>query len=390
MSDFLLNCFLRRGEDISDPRVRARIGTAVSIIAIAVNLLLFAAKFAVGKYLAFSVAIYADAMNNLADAGTSIISLVSFRIAAKPADRDHPFGHARMEYVTSMIVAFLVLHTSIDLITESGSKLIFGGEATEFSIWSVVVLGGAIVLKLLLCLLNRALGKKINSPIMIANAADSLSDCTSTAAVLGATVLVFFFPALHAADAVIGILVAVLIFVSGIKIFLATKDQILGEAPPADTVDAIRKVVAKYPGALGVHDMFVHSYGSGACMVSFHVEVDGSADIFETHDMVDNIEKEIRDSLGHICSIHMDPIVTDDVRTKEMRELAVAAAKSVDERLDIHDFRFVEGSTHTNLIFDIEAPFEVKLENSELSRLVCEKISEQNVNYFCVITIDRK
>ena len=389
MTDFILRIFVKDYDNKNDVNVRRKCGSAVAIIGIIVNIFLAAFKLFAG-ILSGAISITADAVNNISDAGSQIVSLISFRISAKPADRDHPFGHARMEYVTSMIVAFLVLHTSIDLITESGSKLIYGGEATEFSIWSVIVLGGAIVFKLLLCLLNRALGKKINSPIMIANAADSLSDCISTAAVLGATVLGFFFPSLHAADAVIGILVAVLIFVSGIKIFLATKDQILGEAPPADTVEAIRAVVAKYPGALGVHDMFVHSYGSGACMVSFHVEVDGSADIFETHDMVDNIEKEIRDSLGHICSIHMDPIVTDDERTKSMRELASEAVKNIDERLDIHDFRFVEGSTHTNLIFDIEAPFEVKLENSELSRLVCEKISEQNVNYFCVITIDRK
>ncbi len=391
MSELLLRIFLKKGESINDAGVRARIGTSVSVLAIAINFLLFGAKFFVGKYLAFSMAIYADAMNNLADAGASLISLVSFRIAAKPADRDHPFGHARMEYVTSMIVAFLVLHTSIDLITESLGKLFSDtAEPSVFNFWSVAVLGGAIILKLILCLINRTLGKKLSSSIMQANAADSLSDCISTAAVLASTVVIYFFPSLHMIDAVIGLAVAAVIFVSGIKIFISTKNQILGEAPSPETVDEITAIVKKHPGALGIHDMFIHSYGTGSCIVSFHVEVDGSADVFEAHDMVDNIEKEIRDTLGYICTIHMDPIVTDDERVGKLRELVRGTVREIDERLDIHDFRFVEGVTHTNLIFDIEIPFELSMTNAEIEAAVKEKVSLLGENYFSVITLDRK
>jgi cation diffusion facilitator family transporter len=361
------------------------------VLAIVINLILFAAKFFVGRYLAFSIAIYADAMNNLADAGASLISLVSFRIASKPADRDHPFGHARMEYVTSMVVAFLVLHTALDLVFESISKLTGGaGEPSVFNFWTVAVLSGAILLKLLLCLVNRVVGKKMNSPIMMANAADSLSDCISTAAVLAVTVILFFFPDLYMLDAIVGLAVAAVIFVSGIKIFISTKNLILGESPDEEVVEAIVKTVKIYPDVCGIHDMFVHSYGTGSCIASFHVEVDGSKDIFESHDMVDNIERDIRDNFGYICTIHMDPIVTDDERSMHMRGIARQAVKEVDERLDIHDFRFVEGTTHTNLIFDVEVPFEVKMNNSEIILSINEKISQFSDKYFAVITVDRK
>ena len=391
MKNPIMRLFVGANDDLNDPKIRKRCGTAVSILAISINVLLFLGKFFVGRYLAFSIAVYADAMNNLADAGSSLISLVSFRIAAKPADRDHPFGHARMEYVTSMVVAFLVLHTALDLVFESIAKLVGGnGEPSVFNFWTVAVLSGAIFLKLFLCLVNRVVGKKMNSPIMMANAADSLSDCISTAAVLGVTVALFFFPELYMLDALVGLAVAAVIFVSGIKIFISTKDLILGEAPDPQVVESIVKTVKKYPGALGIHDMFIHSYGTGSCVASFHVEVDGSKDIFESHDMVDNIEREIRDSFGYICTIHMDPIVTDDERTAHMRGVARQAVKDVDERLDIHDFRFVEGATHTNLIFDVEVPFEVEMTNSAIILSINEKISQFSDNYFAVVTVDRK
>lgn len=362
----------------------------VSITAIIINVILFAGKFIVGKYVAFSIAIYADAMNNLADAGASIISLVSFRIAAKPADRKHPFGHARMEYVTSMLVAFLVLHTAIDIFSESSQKLMSGTNDTKYQLSAVIVLGVAILLKLWLCLFNRKIGKKINSEIMKANSADSLSDALSTSAVLAATVCLFFFPNLWAIDAVMGLIVAAVILVSGIKIFNSTKNAILGEAPEEEIVSSIKSVIDKYPDALGIHDMFVHSYGPGRFIVSLHVEVDGSKDFFDTHDMIDNIEKDLRESFGYICTIHMDPIVTNDEQITELRKKTAEAVASIDERLHIHDFRFVRGTTHTNLIFDVDAPFELEMSDEELIKTVSQSVSGIGENYFAVVTIDRK
>ncbi len=390
MTELLCRLFVRDRQNINDPEVRRRYGMMVSLVAIGLNILLFAGKFIIGKFVAGSIAIYADAMNNLADAGSSVISLVSFRIAAKPADRKHPFGHARIEYVTSMVVAFLVLHTGLDILTESIGKLASGSSDTSFSWWSVVVLSVAILAKLWLCLFNRKVGKRINSSIMKANAADSLSDALSTSGVLVATLLLFFFPNLWFIDAAVGIVVAAIIIWSGIKIFNETKNSILGEAADDEVVKSITDIVSSYDGALGIHDMFLHSYGPGRYMVSLHVEVDGAKNVFDTHDMIDNIEKEIRDRLGYICTIHLDPIVTDDELVTALREKTSALVQEIDYRLRIHDFRFVAGQTHTNVIFDIAVPFEIKLTDDEICAAAAEKVALLGENYFAVITIDRE
>ena len=390
VTELLCRLFVRDRQNINDPDVRRRYGMMVSLVAISLNILLFAGKFVIGKYIALSIAIYADAMNNLADAGSSLISLVSFRIASKPADRKHPFGHARIEYVTSMIVAFLVLHTGLDVLTESVGKLTAGTSDTTYSVWSVVVLGAAIAAKLWLCLFNRKVGKRINSSIMKANAADSLSDALSTSGVLVATLLLYFFPSLWFIDAAVGLIVAAVIIWSGIKIFNETKNSILGEAPEEGVVESITEIVSEYEGALGVHDMFLHGYGPGKYMVSLHVEVDGSTDVFESHDMIDNIEKAIRDRLGYICTIHLDPIVTDDEQVNELRAKTSELVQQIDPRLRIHDFRFVAGQTHTNLIFDIAAPFEVKLTDDELIDAAAGQVASLGENYFAVVTVDRE
>jgi divalent metal cation (Fe/Co/Zn/Cd) transporter len=225
---------------------------------------------------------------------------------------------------------------------------------------------------------------------MMANAADSLSDCLSTAAVLVSTVALFFFPQYPQIDAIMGIIVSVLIFISGIKIFLESMHAILGEAPDPEIVDNIMKITAKYPEAMGTHDMFIHSYGPGKSIVSFHVEVDGSADIFHSHDVIDNIEKEIHETYGYICTIHLDPIVTDDERVTTLRDKVAELVSSIDGSLRIHDFRFVEGKTHTNLIFDVAAPFELGLTDKEIASAVSEKVKSIDKSYFTVITVDRE
>ena len=385
MTEFLYN--LLSGKKKDDPSAaRAKCGSAASVIGIIVNFLLFAGKFTTG-FIFNSIAMQADGINNLSDAGSSVISLISFKISEKPADREHPFGHARIEYVASMIVSFLILHIGLDLIADSAKKIISPEKATEFSILSVIVLSASVAVKLLLGLFNRSLGKKIGSDVMKATAADCFSDALATTGVLVATIIMKLTG--FDADGYMGLVVAAIIIVAGVKILLETKDRILGGAPDEETVAAIREIVSRYPEALGIHDMFLHSYGAGKSIASLHVEVDGGTDIYKTHDIIDNIEKQISNELGIICTIHMDPIITDDERVNELREVVSNTLRELDARLSIHDFRFVEGDTHTNLIFDIAAPFELKMSDTELIAEAQGRVKDISDKYFCVICVDR-
>ena len=385
MSEFFYN--LLAGKHKDDPsRARGRCGTAASIIGIIVNALLFAGKFTVGV-LCGSIAMQADGINNLSDAGSSVISFISFRISEKPADREHPFGHARIEYVASMIVSFIVMIIGFELFKESIVKITSPDASTEFSVISVIVLGASIFVKLLLGIFNRSVGKRIDSDVMKATAADCFSDALATAAVLASTVIMKLTG--FDADGYMGVIVAVIIMIAGVKILVETKDRILGGAPDEETVKAIREIVSRYPEALGIHDMYIHSYGAGKTIASLHVEVDGGEDIYRTHDIIDNIEKQIATELSVLCTIHMDPIVTDDERVSSLREKVLLKVREIDSRLTIHDFRFVEGDTHTNLIFDVVAPFELKTSDDELINEVQRKVSEVSDKYFCVVCVDR-
>jgi len=388
MTELLSRLFVKNHKNVTDPRVRTAYGVMVSITGIVVNLLLFLAKFTVGTLFG-AISIVADAVNNLSDAGTQIISLISFRISSKPADREHPFGHARIEYVASMIVSFLVLLVGVELL-KSSIQQIFSPERPESSPIAIAVLIGSILFKLWLALFNRTIGKRINSSVMRATAADSLSDVLSTSAVLVASVIPLFFQDISwNPDAYMGVIVAVLILVAGIRILNDAKNSILGEAPSDEIVQTIANTIAKYPAALGIHDMIVHNYGPGHIIASLHVEVDGKVDVFETHDIIDTIEKELRTDCGIEATIHMDPIVTDDAQINHLRQKALQAVKNVDEALQIHDFRFVSGKSHSNLIFDVVVPFEVKLTDEEIKRAVATEISRIDPNYFTVLTIDR-
>lgn len=357
----------------------------VSIVGIVLNLLLAAGKFTAGLLFG-AISIQADAVNNLSDAGSQIISLVSFRIAARPADRAHPFGHARIEYVASMIVSFIILVVGWELLSESFSKVL-NPVSTLFSWVSVAVLAVSVLAKLWLFLFNRKVGKKINSSVMRATATDSLSDAGATLAVLIAT-LIYKFTGLDI-DAYMGILVALLILWGGVKILNETKNSILGEGPSEETVSEIQSVVNQYEGVLGIHDLVVHNYGPGRIMASLHVEVDGKVDIFKSHDMIDQIERRLRTQCGIEATIHMDPIVTDDPQVDHLHALALESVRQIDERLKIHDFRIVPGHTHTNLIFDVQAPFELSMSDEELRRALSEKIQAAEPQCFAVVTVDR-
>lgn len=380
--------FVKDRENIKSPAVRRSYGTLASVVGIIVNLVLAAGKIVVGMLFG-AISLAGDGINNLSDAGSQIISFISFKMAAKPADRDHPFGHARIEYVASMIVSFFIMLVGWNLFRESLEKIFDAEQVTDGSnVWLMVaVLAVSILSKLWLVFFNRKIAKKIDSSVMRATAADSLSDAGASTAVLIA-MLIFKFTGVDI-DGYMGLAVAVVIFVAGIKILNDTKNSILGEAPSEEVIDGIKAIVAEFPEALGIHDMVVHSYGPGRFVANLHIEVDGSKDIYESHDMIDLIEKRLNSELGILSNIHMDPIVVDDAENDAMKAFVIEQVKAVDERLDIHDFRFVRGKTHTNLLFDISAPFELKMNNAEIIKAVQGKITEKKTDHFIVVNVDR-
>ncbi len=365
---------------------RAKAGKRIGIIGISVNALLFLAKFIVGSATG-SLALTADAFNNLSDAGASVVSYISFRIAAKPADRDHPFGHARIEYIASMIVSFLILSVGFDLGKDAVSQIISPERAMIFSVSTIVVPALAIPAKLGLAALNYFVSRKVDSSVMRAAALDSLSDALSTTAVLASAIILRVSGV--SIDAYVGLAVSLLIFVAGIRVLLETMNSILGEAPVKEVTDNIRRLIAEYPAILGVHDLLVHSYGHGHSFASVHAEVDGREDVFKMHDTIDEIERRLRCELGIVCTVHMDPILIGDPLTDTLRSRTEELARELDPSLRVHDFRLVAGPTHCNLIFDVEAPFETDLKDSEIIRLLTDRIRALSDSYYAVITIDR-
>lgn len=389
MTNFLLHIFLRGKRDMTDPKTRESCGTLAGAVGIVLNLLLSAAKLLAG-ILASSAGVIADAVNNLSDAGSSLISLISFRISGKPADKRHPFGHARMEYIASMIVSFLILLVGAELFIDSAKTLLglSEGEPVTVSVLTVSVLVGSILAKLWLALFYRKVGRMTDSSVIRAAAADSLSDCISTLAVLLSSIIIYLTKN-STADAVVGIAVSVMILLAGIRILNDTKNSLLGEAPVEETVAAIEAIVGEHSEILGVHDLLVHNYGPGHLFATFHAEVDGDGDIFHLHDEIDNTEREIAERLGILCTIHMDPIVISDDRVSELRQFAKTCVAAVDPAITLHDFRTVIGRTHTNLIFDIVLPFESKLSPEEACEAIGKEVAKVRPNHYCVITVDR-
>lgn len=389
MVKLLSRIFVRDKDNVKSPAVRRAYGTLVSVTGIFTNFLLTAAKLLAGT-LSGSISMRADALNNLSDAASSAISLFSFKLSAKPADREHPFGHARMEYVATMIVSFLILFVGIELIRSAVEKLI-APVAVELKPVAVIILSLSVIVKLWLAHFNHVIGKRIDSDVMRATAVDSLSDAGATAAVLAATLIAHLLPESIAPyiDPVMGLIVAALIFWAGLRVLNDTKNSILGEAPTKEIVETIEQVVARHPDALGIHDLAVHNYGPGRTVATLHVEVDGKQDIFKTHDTIDLIERQLRAEHGIDCTIHLDPIVIDDEQVTEWRARIVTLAKQLHSDIAIHDFRMVPGTTHTNLIFDMAVPFEVKKSDDAIKARMAELIAEDAPNYFAVITIDR-
>lgn len=369
-------------------KVRGAYGVLCSITGIVLNIFLFVFKLFAGL-LSGSVAIVADAVNNLSDAGSSLILLIGFRLSRAKPDPDHPFGHGRIEYVSGFIVSLLIMLMGFELMKSSAEKIFGGGEPITSSGVVIVILSVSVLVKLYMAFYNRAIGKKIDSSAMLATATDSFGDAVATTVVLVAT-LISRFTGLDI-DGYCGVLVSVFILIAGFSAAKNTVSPLLGQPPQKEFVDRIKEIVMAPEEILGVHDLIVHDYGPGRRMISVHAEVEHDSDMFAIHDVIDNLELTLKKELGCDAVIHMDPIETDDAVTDEAKAMVLKIVGEVDQRLSIHDFRMVTGQTHTNLIFDVEVPFDLAYSETELKKMVSDAIAAQHtdVEYRTVMQIDR-
>ena len=384
MTDWLVQRCIRRPEDGSDPAVRQAYGLLSGGVGIVLNLLLSAGKFVAGV-LTGSIAVTADAFNNLSDAGSSVVTLVGFRMAAKRADDDHPFGHGRIEYLSGLAVAVAILVVGLELAKSSLEKVLHPVEVA-FSWLSVGILCTSILVKLWMFFFNRNLSRRIDSAAMMATATDSLSDAAATSAVLLGT-LVGHFADLHI-DGWVGILVAGFILRAGWGAAKDTLDPLLGQSPDPGLVRGIQEAVLGRPEIVGMHDLVVHDYGPGRCMASLHAEVPMDADILVIHDVIDNLERELRRKLGVEVVIHMDPIAVGDPRTDALKAQVTELVRRIDPDMTIHDFRMTAGPEHTNLIFDVAVPYHCRLEDEQVQEAIGAAVKALPGNYYTVVSVD--
>ena len=384
MTDWLVQRCIRRPEDGSDPAVRQAYGLLSGGVGIVLNLLLSAGKFVAGV-LTGSIAVTADAFNNLSDAGSSVVTLVGFRMAAKRADDDHPFGHGRIEYLSGLAVAVAILVVGLELAKSSLEKVLHPVEVA-FSWLSVGILCASILVKLWMFFFNRNLSRRIGSAAMMATATDSLSDAAATSAVLLGT-LVGHFADLYI-DGWVGVLVAVFILRAGWGTAKDTLDPLLGQSPDPELVRGIQETVLGRPEIVGMHDLVVHDYGPGRCMASLHAEVPMDADILVIHDVIDNLERELRRKLGVEVVIHMDPIAVGDPRTDALKAQVTELVRRIDPDMTIHDFRMTAGPEHTNLIFDVAVPYHCRLEDEQVQEAIGAAVKALPGNYYTVVSVD--
>ena len=386
MFDFLMNRLVTGYEtDPQNPAVREKSGSAAGAVGIVTNLLLFAIKLIAGL-LAHSVAIIADAVNNLSDSGSSIITLVGFRLAAKPADEEHPFGHARLEYLSGVAVSFVVLFLGLQLGLSSIDK-IRNPEDTVFTALAIAILIVSILLKLWQCAFYRSVAKKIDSKAILAASGDSRNDVVSTAVVLlGAVITRVSGVNL---DGWLGLGVAIFILVSGVKLVIETGEPLLGLAPDQELVRSIYQKVLSYDGIIGLHDLTVHNYGAGRCFASVHCEVPAEEDILKSHDIIDNIERDFLQNDNIHLVIHLDPIVTNDARTNALHLKVIEQVAQLYPGVSIHDFRVVWGVTHSNVVFDVAVPFSLEDSDELIAKKIAQAITDLDDTLRTVVTVDR-
>ena len=385
MTRLFVRLFVKNSDDLKDPSVRIRIGYLGSITGIVLNVLLFSGKFIAGL-ICGAISVTADAFNNLSDAGSSIMSLVGFRMAAQPADEEHPFGHGRMEYVSGLVISFLIMLMGFELAKGSVEKIIRPKDMT-FSWFTLTILVISVLVKLWMGLFNHKLGKMINSASMKATAVDSISDCISTSAVIAA-MFVFYLFDLNI-DSYIGLAVALFIVYSGINTFKESLTPLLGAKPDKQFVAEITSKVESYEGIVGTHDMIVHDYGVGNLIISMHAEVPVEMDFSSAHELIDKIEDDLKNQYKCLVTIHMDPVAVNDEKSTALKAQIADIVRQIDSRMSVHDFRMTDGKDRENLIFDVVVPFGLKMTDAEVREAISERVSQIDKAYQCVINIDK-
>ncbi len=388
MIDFIINLAKRQKGDTSDAAVRNRVGTLGGIFGIAANLLLCTIKITVGL-LSHSISIIADGLNNLSDMGSSVITMIGFKMAGKPADSDHPYGHGRMEYMSAFIVSTLIMLVGVELLKESANGVISGSTMPQYTFWAIIVLAVSVIIKFLMYLFNMALGRKINSDALKATAKDSINDSISTTVILIAVVVSRFVNIGFNLDAVLGIGVAIFIIVSGFTSAKDTLDVILGGPPEPELIRQIRDNIMGFDMFLGIHDLIVHNYGPNRIFASVHVEVSEKVDIVVCHEKIDLCEKLVKENTGVELVIHMDPIETDNAEIKEVKTAIDNALKQINHNFSLHDFRMTPKSENRiNLIFDVVVPSSIAVPLDTLKKEICSAAKAVDTRYECVITFD--
>lgn len=384
----LKKTFIKDYKNVSSASVRYRYGLLAGVFGILTNVVLFVMKIVFGL-IAGSISVVADAVNNLSDAGSSGVTVVGFKLSNRPPDKEHPFGHARYEYITGLVVAFIVLIIGGTLLKSSIERII-SPELIEASAWTAAVLVISIFLKTIQGMLYTDFGKAINSPSLSASATDSRNDVISTSLVLVSTVGAIFLPEIFSkVDSYLGIAVSLFIIVSGVKLVKETVDPLLGGVPDKELVAKIREKFKDYPEILGTHDLMVHSYGPGKVFATIHAEVEADTDVLLSHDLIDNIERDFQRD-GIFMVIHMDPIVTSDPEIAMLRDRVYEVLQAAyGDKLSLHDFRMVKGITHTNVLFDAVVPFDEKITAEDIAALLSEKIDSGGTTYYYVVNIDR-
>ncbi len=384
MTALLIKLFIKDG-DVKDAEVRRKYGYLGSFTGIALNILLFIGKIIAG-FIAGAVSVIADAFNNLSDAGSSILTLVGFKFAGRPADKEHPFGHGRMEYVTGLIISFIILLMGFELAKSSVSKIV-SPEEIIFSPLAIGILVASVFVKLWMSLFNRKLGNAINSTALRATATDSLTDSIATAAVI-ISICISHFAGINL-DGYTGALVSLFIIYSGINTFRDSLTPLLGSRPDKEFVQEIYERVMSYPNIVGVHDLIIHDYGVGNVIVSLHAEVPCNMDFMEAHELIDIIEDDLKAQYSCLATLHMDPVAAHDEETQNLKAMVIKIVKELDSSLTIHDFRMTKGNTHVNLLFDVVVPYGFKYSDSETIEIIREKIHNIDEKYFAVIVVDK-
>lgn len=385
MLSLLIRIFIKNNEDVADSAVREKYGILCGVYGVFLNFLLFIGKLVAG-ILSSSIAMTADAFNNLSDAGSSLISAIGFKLAGKQPDAEHPFGHGRIEYLTGLAISGLIVMMGFELVKTSFGKIIHP-EAVSFSIISIIILFVSILIKLYMSFYSRRIGKRIDSQTLLAVSTDSISDTVSTSVVLLSSLIAYFTNI--KLDGIVGFLVGIVIVIAGIKSAKEVILPLLGTAPSDEFIKSVEDIVLSHDGILGIHDLIVHDYGPGRLMVTLHAEVPSDGDVKELHDIIDNIEFELATKLKCHATIHMDPITVGDPFVDELKDMVKDIISKDAGLINFHDFRVVRGNTHTNLIFDVVASFDYKISDDEIKKMVFEKVRDVNPTYICVINVDR-